>query len=168
MKRLIASIALLLIISTYLLSCEKDDICADGTPTTPSLVIEFYQKNDPGVPKNVTDLECFVTGSNKIDTIKGTKMTLPLRTDANTTEWNLRYNEVRGSQKITNTDVLKFNYQTKNTYLSRACGFKTTFVLDADTEKMNPIDDGKPWILDFKVEKTIIENENEVHIKIYL
>lgn len=172
MKRLIASIALLLIISTYLLSCEKDDICADGTPTTPSLVIEFYQYDAPSVAKSV-NLKFVADGSTKIDSVVGTKMKLPLRADANYTKWFLTYNQVTVGETLSNTDILQFHYQTKNTYVSRACGYKTTFTLDADTgsEENNPIDipenDG-PWIRQFEVKKYNIDDENEAHIKIYL
>lgn len=168
MKRLIASIALLLIISTYLLSCEKDDICA--TPTTPGLSIEFYEIDAPSVPKKV-NLKFFVEGSDKLDSINDTKMVLPLRVDANSTRWYLRYDQVTVNETLKNTDILEFHYQTKNTYVSRACGYKTTFTLDANTdnEENNPIPeiDG-PWIKDFEVLKYNIENENEAHIKIYL
>lgn len=170
MKRLIASIALLLIISTYLLSCEKDDLCAEGTPTTPSLFIEFYQKDNVNVPKNV-DIKFIAFGSTKADSIRGTSMKLPLRVDANTTKWYLTYRQVTGSATEINTDILEFNYQTKSTYVSRACGYKTTFTLDANTQDINPVDgpenDG-PWISDFIVDKLNIEDENEAHIKIYI
>lgn len=173
MKRLIVSIALLLIISTYLLSCEKDDICA--TPTTPSVVIEFYQKDNPTVPKNV-DIKFHVLGSDKMDSIgvnPAATLKLPLRVDANTTQWYLTYRQVTGAGTFTNTDILEFSYQTKNTYVSRACGFKTTFTLNPDTEEKNAIDipekDGL-WIPEsgFDVLKYNIEDENEAHIKIYL
>lgn len=171
MKRFIASIALLLIISTYLLSCEKDDICA--TPTTPSLLIKFYQIDAPSVPKSV-NLKFFVEGSDKLDSvIDKTEMRLPLRVDTNLTRWHLRYNQITVGQTLTNTDILEFHYQTKNTYISRACGYKTTFTLDDNTDDLenNPIDvpekDGF-WIKGFEVLKNNIEDENEAHINIYL
>ncbi|RWX00543.1 DUF6452 family protein [Flavobacterium cerinum] len=173
MKRLIVSIVLLLIISTYLLSCEKDDICV--TPTTPSIVIEFYQKDSPTLPKNV-DVKFYVLGSTKTDSITNkATMKLPLKVDANTTQWYLTYKQITGAGTFMNTDILEFNYQTKNTYVSRACGFKTTFTLDPDTEEKNAIDIPGPgkdglWIpvSGFDVLKYNIEDENEAHIKIYL
>ena len=37
-------------------SCEKDDICEATTPTTPKLVIEFYDVLNRTVKKNVNNL----------------------------------------------------------------------------------------------------------------
>lgn len=175
MKRLIASIALLLIVSTYLLSCEKDDICAGTTPTTPSLMIEFYQKESPSVPMSISKLEYYVDGSTKIDSVNNiTKMKLPLKTDEDVTKWNLTYNRTIGNVKIVNTDALEFSYKRTVTYVSRACGYKTTFKLEPNLQdKPNPIltdpkgdgfwISGEPIVI-----TTNIENEDKVHIKIYL
>jgi len=48
-KYIITSLALLLAVSFW--NCEKDDICAETTPTTPKLVIEFYDNANPTVLK---------------------------------------------------------------------------------------------------------------------
>lgn len=170
MKRLIASIALLLIISTYLLSCEKDDICAGTTPTTPSLFIEFYQKESPSEPKVISKLEYYVEGSIKVDSVKNVNnMKLPLRTDSDITKWYLRYNGTEGTVKFTNTDILEFHYKRTVTYVSRACGYKTTFKLDPEPNPfLTDFNDDDFWITDLNVITTNIENEDKAHIKIYL
>jgi hypothetical protein len=50
-------LVLLLVVSVQLFSsCEKDDICDPNTPTTPRLIIDFYNIEDPTKTKNVTDL----------------------------------------------------------------------------------------------------------------
>ena len=47
---------LLLGLTFSLSSCEKDDICAESTPTTPKVVIEFYDAANPTTAKNVSNL----------------------------------------------------------------------------------------------------------------
>ena len=42
---------------------------------------------------------------------------------------------------LINTDVIKFNYTHQNVYVSRACGFKTTFTLD---HSINPFEQTDP------------------------
>ncbi len=179
MKRLIGSITLLLIITCFVLSCEKDDICADSTPTTPSLIVEFYNKDNHEDPVNVSNFKYYAVGETKIFDTGATavnRIELPLHTDATTTKWALVYTRRLSNGTFTppNTDLLNFNYTTNQIYVSRACGFKTTFLLDEDTDEApNPAktdsDDADGfWIYDFEVETTNIENENETHIKIFL
>lgn len=174
MKRLIASIAVLLILTTYLLSCEKDDICAEGTPTTPGLVVEFYEEGSDDVPKSVTNFRYYVPGREDDmlppdkDTLTSvTKIILPLRTDQDEVTWALRYNAGTKS----NTDLFTVKYTRTNTYVSRACGYKTTFTLLPETnEAPNPLiepgSDGK-LIEDYIIVNPNIENQNEAHVKIY-
>ena len=37
----------LLFLSYLTLGCEKDDICNEGTPGTPNVVIRFFDKDSP-------------------------------------------------------------------------------------------------------------------------
>ena len=50
-------ISLLLLFTFGLSSCEKDDICDANTPTTPRLVITFYDNAAPTTLKTVTNLK---------------------------------------------------------------------------------------------------------------
>jgi hypothetical protein len=86
-KIVVITLSLLLAVSFW--NCEKDDICAEGTPVTPRLIIEFYDAANPTVLKSVTNLgvieptftEGFgFTGVNKIQ--------VPLRTTADITTLN--------------------------------------------------------------------------------
>lgn len=183
MKRLIASITLLLIITCFALSCEKDDICADGTPTTPSLIVEFYDKDNTTNLMNVVNFKYYAVGETDTlpeveDNVTTTvnKIELPLQANATSTKWGLIFTRRLSNGQFTepNTDFLEFNYVTNEIYVSRACGYKTTFVLNPDlVETPNPIltdsdaADGL-WISSFSVETTNIENKNETHIKIFL
>ncbi|ALM47797.1 hypothetical protein AMR72_02110 [Flavobacterium psychrophilum] len=177
MKRLIASIALLLIITSYLLSCEKDDLCAEGTPTTPGLVVEFYQYDNTPVLSPVTNLSYQVVGSEKvIDSISGSKFVFPLKADAESVKYSITYNFTNtGGTVTTNTDIFEVKYSRTETFVSRACGYKTTFTLLPSTPEnpnfvVTPGTDrnGQPWIRRVEEITNNIDNEDEVHIKFYL
>ena len=65
-----------------------------------------------------------------------------------------------------NLDEVTFNYTRRTEYVSRACGYKTLFTLDA----VNPVvltADSNNWIQNIIVTQPNIENENETHVKIY-
>ena len=177
MKRLLASIAGLLVITIYLMSCEKDDLCADGTPTTPGLVVEFYKKGFTDVPNPVTNFKYWVPGVENdtlpLDTVSSvSRIVLPLRTDQDEITWALQYNYTSLGVKYSNTDLFTVKYIRKESYVSRACGFKTTYTLiPAITGSPNPSitdTDNKLFIEDDPVVITPnIENEKEAHVKIY-
>ncbi|WP_264523467.1 DUF6452 family protein [Flavobacterium sp. N502536] len=178
-------ISLLLIFTFGLSSCEKDDICDANTPTTPRLVITFYKDSEPTQKQNVKDLMViggaegdnkgivfnksitdekdltrYVTNSNTVS--------IPLRTDQNTTTYRFVYNSLTTNLAAKNTDVITFNYTHQNVYVSRACGFKTTFTLPEINPfvKTDPTGDGA-WIKQIFVKQFNVELENETHIEIY-
>lgn len=173
-------ISLLLVFTFGLSSCEKDDICDPNTPTTPRLVISFYEINDPTKPKNVNNLMVIGEGKttgiifNKTatDTTKyvtnANTVSVPLRTDTISTTYRFVYNSLSTNPAAINTDVLKFNYSHQNVYVSRACGFKTTFTLGPvkPFEQTDPTADGL-WMQQIFVKTTNVEFENETHIEVY-
>ena len=65
-----------------------------------------------------------------------------------------------------NSDEVTFNYTRKNVYVSRACGYKTLYTLDA-TNPVIVTPDASNWIQNVIVSQPNIENENETHVKIY-
>ena len=88
------SALLLLLIFIIIPSCEKDDICAETTPTTPKLILRFYDITSQDDTKNVTDLR--VTGFDEnneevdisnLNIVTTDSINLPLRTDANVTKF---------------------------------------------------------------------------------
>lgn len=147
-------------------NCEKDDICAETTPSTPKLVVQFYDTSNPTTLKNVTNLgvfePTFTTGFsfNAVSSIK-----IPLRTNQNSTAIRFVLN---GSDTDTTNDLfndITFNYTTKQIYISRACGYKSNFNLDnailADVPTL------PNWISSVEIIQPNVENENETHVKIY-
>jgi hypothetical protein len=145
-------------------NCEKDDICDPTTPTTPQLVIDFYDK-DTQIIKTVTSLQ--VVGDNgPLQTFDGvSKIKLPLKTTADITQYHFIINSANSSK---NEDEVEFDYSRKDVYISRACGFKTFFTLKPDSPKFTDAatPDG-PWISDIKVVTPNINDENQRHVKIY-
>nr|WP_309757213.1 DUF6452 family protein [Flavobacterium sp.] len=156
-------------------SCEKDDICDANTPTTQRIVIGFYDFSNPSVLKNVTNLKVVGEGMtdgivfNGSPTTSGNTISIPLKTVGTSTSYSLTLNSGNTNPALINVDNLKFDYATQEIFVSRACGYKTTFTLDATnpyTHTDGPAADQK-WIKFISVEKNIIENENETHIKIF-
>ena len=89
---------LILAIAFTFSSCEKDDICDANTVTTPRLVISFYDVTNSSVAKNVTNLKIIGEGmtdgvSFKGSTlINGNTVSIPLKTDADTTTFSFKGN----------------------------------------------------------------------------
>jgi acetaldehyde dehydrogenase (acetylating) len=163
MKKLL----LLLLVTLFFSGCEKDDICDAATPTTPKVVIEFYDSANPTVLKNVVNLGVIAPGfTNGIGFTNVSKITVPLKTFQDASVLNFIQNGSADPTSDDNSDEVTFNYTRKIEYVSRACGYKTLYTLDAT----NPIivtADGNNWIQSVTVSQPNIENENETHVKIY-
>ena len=138
-------ITLLLLVFCFSFSgCEKDDICDANTPTTPRMVIKFFDINNPTVEKSVTNLK--VIGEGMTDGVifnasasgeskflaNTSKISIPLKTNAATTTFSFILNSGSTNAALVNTDVIQFNYTTSEVYVSRACGFKTLFEMNAN------------------------------------
>lgn len=173
-------ISFLLLFAFGLSSCEKDDICDANTPTTPRLIISFYDINNPTVKKKVTRLKVIGDGQTEgiifnesaLDDEKyitsGDSIGIPLKTDEDTVTYSFILNSDNTNADLVNTDKLKFNYTRQNVYVSRACGFKTIFKLDPQTpyEQTDPASDGL-WMQNIAPINLNIEYEDETHIKVY-
>ena len=166
MKKIVfITLSLLLALSFW--NCEKDDICAEGTPVTPRLIIEFYDAANPTVLKNVTNLGIIEPTFTEGIPFNGvSKIQVPLRTTADITTLNFTQNGSDTNSTNDNIDAITFNYERINEYVSRACGFKTLYTLDA-TNPVSVTADGNNWIQNVIVSQPNIENENETHVKIY-
>jgi Family of unknown function (DUF6452) len=163
-------ILLLLLLAFSFSACEKDDICdTNTTSTTPKLVLGFYDIINPTLSKNFENLA--IIAENITDTIKpknGSKVLVPLKIDSNTVTFKFIQNGAKNPKTDDNTDIITINYSAKNTYVSRACGYKTTFELDATNGVL--LTDKTPtdnlWMREVQVRTIKIENENEIHVKI--
>lgn len=166
---------LILAIAFTFSSCEKDDICDPNTVTTSRLVLSFYDVNNSSVAKNVTNLKIIGEGMtdgvpfNGSTVINGNTVSIPLKTDADSTKFSFILNSGNSNPALVNEDILTFNYARENIFVSRACGFKTTYTLDPITTYTHTdaaVPDQK-WIQYIAVKNSTINNENETHLEIY-
>jgi len=175
-------ILLVIMIGLLTLSCEKDDICGANTPTTPRLIIKFYDNQNPASVRFVKDLRItsIVNGVEKAiifeksntEILNDTMVTLPLKVNENLTEYKFTFNSKSEIQSLISIDDLTFNYTRKDEFVSRACGFKTLFEMNASNQ--NPIIINETpgitagnWIKGVQITQPKIYNENETHIKIF-
>jgi hypothetical protein len=178
MKKILSLLLLVIFTSS---SCEKDDICDANTPTTPRLVIDFYNVSNASVLKNVTNLKVIGDGmtvgivfnsgaSGEAQYLaNGSSISIPLKTDSNSTKYSFILNSGNPNPTLIDTDEVTFNYTREDVFVSRACGFKTLFTFVPNNPIFHtavPITKGK-WMQFISVEKSNIANENETHIKVF-
>ena len=159
----------ILVLSLFLQGCEKDDICTPETPTTPRLIIEFYDIVNTSVLKQVANLQVQGEGANSVINFNlVNKIELPLKTNEDQTKYDFTINST-SEAPVFNVDKIELNYTRRDIYISRACGFKTYFSLNLLNPiiQTNPADDSILWIKNIEVIKNNIENEEDVHIKMY-
>ena len=132
------SIAILFLV---MLSCEKDDICSEGTSTTARLFIEFYDISNQESLKNIFNFRVQGVGNENVlsgyNIVTSSQVLLPLKTDEGITQYKLHNDygiDNNGTPDDTsddiitgNEDIITVTYNTEEVYVSRACGFKTVF-----------------------------------------
>lgn len=178
MKKVLLVFIIILLIS----SCEKDDICDASTPTTPRLIIKFYDNQNPAKVRTVKDLKItslvdgiekpIVFEKSRTEILNDTMVALPLKIIENFTKYKFIFNSNAENISLISKDDLTFNYIRKNEFVSRACGFKTLFEMNASNQ--NPIiinevpgTTSGNWIKGIQITQPKIYNENETHIKVF-
>ncbi len=165
------TLILLLCVFSFL-NCEKDDLCAAETPTTPRLIIDFYNVSEQANQKNVPTLIAKGVDNDQIlENYKATtsnQVILPLKTNEDSTQFSL-YNsgelDDNGNIIAGNEDILTITYKREEVFISRACGYKTVFkdiaiVDENDTDKwiqfIQPLNDNQS-----------VEDETTTHFKLF-
>ncbi|NBC57214.1 MAG: hypothetical protein GVY05_02870 [Bacteroidetes bacterium] len=156
----------LLIITVLLLSisCERDDICPASTPTTPFLIIEFFDVAEEGENKNVRGLSYIAENSNDTIAVGTTdSIAIPLNTNRNTTKYQFIRNT--NNPNVRNADTIEFIYEVNEVYVNRACGFKAVY---KDLSAIRSIEDpaSNNWIRSVSIEQLNVENEQNTHVNI--
>jgi len=155
-------IPLLLLFLAFFSACEKDDICL--LPTTPKLILRFYDTASPTAFKSVPNLSIWAEGKDTISNYKSVSLdsvAVPLNVNTSQTVYHLKTNSVDGNiaNNVTNTVTIK--YTTTEEYVSRSCGFKTIF-------NNVTITSNNGWIKSFTpTSLTTIYNETSAHVKIF-
>lgn len=161
------------------ISCERDDICPDATPTTPSLILRAYDFSNQENRKNVFGLR--IQGINNNDVLTGynivttDSIVLPLRTDTIATQFKLHKEytfDDNGTPEDTsddiyggNEDIITIKYATEQVFVSRACGYKTIF----KNVTLTIVPDSNNWIKSRQSanDNQSVEDETAAHFNIY-
>ncbi|TDN81270.1 hypothetical protein DET49_12841 [Salegentibacter sp. 24] len=169
-KKLVPVVFLLLVI----LGCQRDDICPPTTPTTPNLIMRFYdieERENPATPTNLS-IRAIVNDSIKTlyQRINEDSIPIPLRTDQNITRYTFTIfdseedEEEEDPEFLPNTDTLSFTYGTEEVYVNRACAYKVIY--NSLKVTIEGGEDGQ-WIDSYIIEEPDIEDETQKHISVF-
>lgn len=159
MKKYFFLILILSVVSFSFWNCEKDDICPDGTVTTPQLVIEFYDSSVTDSIITLSAIDYFDVTIN--DTVSESSVSQIL-VSLNPNEDSVSYELIMTDENdVSATDTITINYTRQNIYVSRACGYKTNFTIT------DVILNSNNWISSEAIIQPSITNEDEVHLALY-
>ena len=153
---MIRGLHLILISLILILSCEKDDICIEGSDNTNRITIGFLDdktKNPTGI--SLVNLKSIGNDSIIHETFSGQSIQITLKVNSNKTQFLLDNNDL--------IDTLTIYHQSIHQYLNRSCGYKSNFIINSQTE----ITKQTGWIREISVIKDSIFNEEETNIFIH-
>ena len=147
----------------FFFNCEKDDICLEGTPGTPRLIIRFFDQNEKSTPKSLSNVSIKALSEDKEYIVfSGDSLAIPLKLVSNTTIYTFTFlDDLANQEKV---DTLKFNYKREDYYINRACGFLSNLIF---TTSAIEILDKESVISGFNILKDTIKNENQAHLAVY-
>lgn len=154
---------IIFLVVLILLSCEKDDICLEGTPATPRMIILFKDYENPQAKKEVSEL--LIRGIGQVDsltTMSGDSIAIPLRNNYEFTQYEFK---LRTSSSTVISDSIQINHRQFDIYINRACGYKSNFVFENPFQyKLNQ---GMGWIKSVEKITDTISNEENSHLAVY-
>ncbi|MGY6647308.1 DUF6452 family protein [Wenyingzhuangia sp. IMCC45574] len=142
-------------IFTAFYSCQ-DEFCVE--PTTPELIIRFYNKD------SINESTKRIALVAKVDDVTipyfnvntGDSISFPI----NTQDTSVTY-EFSIQDSVPSTEILTINYTVEDVFVSRACGFKSVFKnLTIESTKDN-------WIDSIVQVTNEINDQTQAHVKIY-
>jgi hypothetical protein len=163
---------LFILIGTFVLysnlSCERDDICAKGTPTTPFLIVKFIDFDTGTEVKPPSELQIKAIG---VDTpfALGTvtdSILIPLRNDVSITDYEFTIDSDTTNDTVTsNTDIVSIQYTTVEKYVSSACGFKINY--EGLTISSPEAGNDDSWIKNITIQRENVTDETAAHVFIF-
>ena len=149
MKKYITILILTIIV---LAGCEQDSICID--PTTPNLIIRFYDFENPDETKAIQLDSIWAEGKQQyIKDVTSDSVAIFLDINENFTQYNF--------SSETAVDKINFEYNRKDVFVGRSCGYKTIF------EDFQIGSATNNWIKEIEIINTIIDNDTAAQVYIF-
>ncbi|WP_378175883.1 DUF6452 family protein [Aquimarina sp. SS2-1] len=150
-------------------SCQRDDLCAEDTPTTPFLIIKFIDDETVSDIKRPVDLEVKTTDPEITrsvpDVSSRDSILIPLRTGAQLTEFEFIINSSSQNTELVNSDIVSFQYTPVEEYVSSACGFRVTY--SGLTQTLTQEENNGNWIKRIRIEEDNVTDETAAHVLIF-
>ena len=147
----------LILLFFLIISCEKDDICLEGSANTNRITIGFMNNETESLTSiSLINIRGVKKDSIIHETINTDHLKLPLNISSNKTDYILNYNDI--------IDTLSIKYRAIHEYLNRGCGFISNFILDSSTENINNLEG---WIKEVSIAKDSIFNEEKTNLYIH-
>ena len=145
--------------------CEKDDICNEGTPGTPKLVIRFYDQENPTETKGLPGIKIqYIAQEYPLyELTSSDSIALPMDLSTNATRY--AFILPTSTASLTVADTLQFNHHMRiDEYTRRACGYKASFqLIDPPVSTTN----SASWFIRAEILTDTISNEEQAHLAIY-
>ena len=162
MPRTILNNVFRLFFISFLISCERDDICLETTAGSPNLIILLLDSENNDTRKIPTGFLIRAIGSDNVLTNNlNDSIVLPLNTKEKISQFEFIINFENENENI---DTLQINYKRIDKYINRACGYRSNFILEQSPIRLlNP---GDNWIKGFIILKDTISDETTAHLGI--
>ena len=162
MPRTILNNVFRLFFISFLISCERDDICLETTAGSPNLIILLLDSENNDTRKIPTGFLIRAIGSDNVLTNNlNDSIVLPLNTKEKISQFEFIINFENENKNI---DTLQINYKRIDKYINRACGYRSNFILEQSPIRLlNP---GDNWIKGFIILKDTISDETTAHLGI--
>jgi len=154
---------ILLLLGVFIFSaCEKDDFCTKN-PITPKLILRFYDANSILETKNVTRFSAIANSKTDSLYISVTtdSIVIPLNPFANQTIYTFKRNTMSGNMANNEIATLTINYNLKEDFISRSCGFRIEY-----SDLILSVDNG--WISSIAPETLEnINSQSTAHVQVF-
>lgn len=157
------NILFLVLLTGIFTACEKDDFCIEN-PVTSKLIIDFYDDTNRETLKNVQRFSIISEG--KTDSLFVNKtfnsISIPLNSLTLETIYTLKKNDDTGATADNKIATFTIQYDTKEEFVSRSCGFKVIF------NNLEFSSNTNSWITDFTPTTIInLDDQSTAHVQIF-